>query len=75
VQGGEQGFRITATTGTILALNPGTQRWTVLARTPYPRKQAGAVIAPDGTVYVTGGADALGTATATVQKCTRCASG
>jgi N-acetylneuraminic acid mutarotase len=75
LQGGEQGSRITTATGTILALNPGATRWKVLSRTPFPRKHAGSVIAPDGTVYVIGGADAFGTASAAVQKCTRCGAG
>jgi hypothetical protein len=35
---------------------------------------AGVAIDPTGTVYVIGGADAFGDATATLQKCMRCAS-
>lgn len=75
VEGGEQPSRITGVTGTILAFNPGVNRWANLARAPYPRVQAGAAIGPDGTVYVVGGTDALGTATATMQECMQCAAG
>jgi hypothetical protein len=48
-------------------------RWTTVSRTPFPRKRAGAVVDPNGTVYVIGGADGYGYATA--QKCTRCGAG
>ena len=75
LQGGEEGSRITAATGTTLAFNPGAKSWTVLSRTPFPRKRASAVIDPGGTIYVIGGADHFGYATATVQKCTRCGTG
>jgi Kelch motif len=75
IAGGEESAHITAVTGTILAFNPGANRWTVLSRTPFPRIRAGAVVAPNGTVYVIGGADGFGNATPTVQKCTRCGSG
>lgn len=69
VQGGEQSSRITAT-GRLVAFKPGAHSWSVLAQAPYPRKHAGAVVEPDGAVYLIGGADGLGDATATVQKYT-----
>jgi N-acetylneuraminic acid mutarotase len=68
VTGGEQGTKITPATGSVMALDPATKRWTTLTRAPYPRKHAGAVVEPDGTIYVIGGADAFGRATATVQR-------
>lgn len=70
VAGGEQASRITSATGRLLAFKPGGHRWTVLARAPLPRKHAGAVVEPDGTVYLIGGADGFGHATATVQRYT-----
>jgi hypothetical protein len=72
VAGGEQAAKITDATGRIVALAPGAHTWTVLSRAPLPRKHAGAVVEPDGTIYLIGGADRFGHATATVQKCTRC---
>ena len=68
VAGGEQSSRITTVTGRVVALPPGAHTWTVLSRAPYPRKSAGAVVELDGIIYVVGGADGFGNATATVQE-------
>ena len=72
LKGGDGGSMIVAATGRVLALRPGQHRWSVISRTPFPRNGAGTVVEPDGTVYVIGGADGFGDATATVQKCLRC---
>jgi Kelch motif/PQQ-like domain len=72
VGGGEQASRITAATGRLVAFKPGAHTWTVLSRAPFPRKHAGAVVEPNGAVYLMGGADRFGHATATVQTCAYC---
>jgi Kelch motif len=75
VGGGEQSSRITASTGRLVAFKPGAHTWTVLSRAPFPRKHAGALVEPNGTVYLMGGADRFGHATATVQTCAYCSPG
>ncbi len=75
VEGGEQGPHITPATGRVLSFKPGSSRWTVLSRTPIPRKQAGGVVDPKGTVYVIGGEDRFDHPTATVQACRSCGAG
>jgi N-acetylneuraminic acid mutarotase len=70
LQGGDGGSMIVPMTGTVLALNPGEHRWTAISRTPFPRNGAGTVVESNGTVYVIGGADGFGDATATVQRYT-----
>jgi N-acetylneuraminic acid mutarotase len=75
VAGGEQGAHITPATGAVLSFKTDLSSWKTVSRTPFPRKQAGAVIGPKGTIYVVGGADKFNHPTATVQKCTACING
>lgn len=72
VAGGEEAAKMTDATGRVVAFKPGARGWAVLSRAPFPRKHAGALVEPDGTVYLIGGADRFGHATATVQVCPRC---
>jgi N-acetylneuraminic acid mutarotase len=65
-QAEEEGSKMTAATGAILAFNPSARRWLAVSRSPYPRKRAGAAIDPNGSVYIIGGADRFGRATSTV---------
>jgi len=74
VGGGEQSSRITTATGKVVAFTPDSHGWIALSRAPLLRKHAGAVVEPNGTVYLIAGADRFGRATATVETCSGCAS-